>query len=114
MEQYLKAQNECPLTGVEVVLMRTRPGVSGIQVFKDNFGSYRILYSIGGKFVAVMQVMSKDGKTGKIANAFTLPDYRRMGFYTKLIKRAKYIFGARLKHNEHLTELGKLAKDSLK
>jgi len=48
-----------------------RPVSDGIAVFRDEFGSYRYVMYEHGKAVSAIQVMSKDGKNGHVANAYT-------------------------------------------
>jgi hypothetical protein len=65
----------------------------GISKYVNAFGSTRYIYSNqDAHAVAVLQVMSRDGKSGVITNAFTIKEERRRGIASKLIARARRDF----------------------
>lgn len=63
-----------------------------ITVYTDPNGSYRFVKLIDMMPVAAVQVMSKDGKNGLVANVFTLPQHRRQGHARQLLDVARQIF----------------------
>ena len=65
---------------------------SGNELYKDRHGSYRFVKVIGGDRVAAIQVVSRDGKSGHIANAYVLPQYRRLGYGRELLADVKKRF----------------------
>lgn len=66
--------------------------LTGISKYVNSFGSTRYVYSKDAQALAVLQVMSRDGKAGVITNAFTSQEVRRKGIASKLIARAKKDF----------------------
>lgn len=77
---------------------------NGIAVYKDSFGSYRYVYYISGEAVAGLQVVTRDGKNGQIANVYTKPDQRRKGHATQLLNRASEDFD-RIVHSNDLNDM---------
>lgn len=65
---------------------------TGISKYVSPFGSTRYIYSKDAQALAVLQVMSRDGKAGVITNAFTEQEARRKGIASQLITRAKKDF----------------------
>src|SRR5690606_10592808 len=61
----------------------------GVSKFINPEGSTRYVYSEGGKPLSVLQVMSRDGKSGHATNVYTLPAARRRGLASKLNEAAK-------------------------
>lgn len=80
---------------------------NGVSLFQSPFGSYRYVMSIDGNIVSALQIMSRDGKVGKIANAFTHKDYRRKGYGKQLFNYAKKKFN-KIEHSDDLSDIGKL------
>jgi len=52
-------------------------------------GSFRFVYIEKGKIVSALQIMSRDMKTGNVANAFTTKEFRGKGIASKLVTFAK-------------------------
>lgn len=65
---------------------------AGIGVHSSPHGSKRYLHYENGKPVAGLQVVSRDGRTAKVANVYVAPSYRRRGLATKLFERARRDF----------------------
>ena len=65
---------------------------NGIARFVSRHGSYRYVAFVDGRGVSALQVMSKDGEHGRIAIVFTDAAYRREGWASKLLKRARQDF----------------------
>lgn len=55
-------------------------------------GSYRFVMAVEGEIVAGLQVMSRGGVSGTIANLFVAPDHRRAGHATALYEAAAKMF----------------------
>lgn len=84
--------------------------VDNISVLRGGNGSYRLIYRVDGKIISGLQIMSSDGgKTGIIANVYTLSKYRREGLAKQLLNAARTIF-VNVKHSESVTDLGKKFK----
>lgn len=64
----------------------------GIAKFENRLGSTRYVYMRGNQALAVLQVMSRDGSSGVIANIFTTPGNRRQGLMSTLLARAERDF----------------------
>lgn len=84
----------------------------GVSLYVNNSGSYRYVYSENGVPIAALQVMSRDGKNGVIANAYTIPLKRKQGVGRKLFNYAKNKFKT-LKHSEFLSGSGKLFAENV-
>lgn len=56
-------------------------------------GSYRFVKTIKGNIVAGMQVMSRTGKGGVVANVYCLPAFRRQGHSSELLAVARERLG---------------------
>lgn len=64
-----------------------------VKVFTDEHGSYRFMkFDADGKAISVIQVMSMRKSVGHVANAFTLPEYRRHGIGSELVALARKMF----------------------
>lgn len=55
-------------------------------------GSYRFVRFVGGEIVAGLQVMSRTGESGFVANVYCHPDWRRRGYATELLEEARRTF----------------------
>ena len=55
-------------------------------------GSTRYLRYVDGRIASGLQVVSADGRTAKIANVYTLPEYRGRGMAAGLLARARRDF----------------------
>lgn len=84
----------------------------GISRFISPYGSYRYVHAIDGKIVGALQVMSRDGKKGTIANVVVQPEHRRKGIAKELLAKAKKDFD-QIDHSGDLSELGKAWKTGL-
>ncbi len=79
-----------------------------ISLLTSPHGSYRFVYRKDGMIVSGLQVVSRDGKNGVIANVYTLPDYQRQGLARQLLNTAREVFKkVDQAPEEHRTELGK-------
>src|SRR5579859_1383193 len=83
-----------------------------ISKYVSREGSYRYVLFVDGKPVSAIQIMSKDKKSGIVANVYTLPEYRHQGLATKLFHAAEKDFQT-LTHSRHLSDFSKGWKDSL-
>lgn len=88
MEALLREPGKTGLIGPETGKVPAR----GIGVYKSENGSTRYVMYIEAWPVSVLQVVSKDGKSAVIANVFTIPDQRRQGLATELLRRARQDF----------------------
>lgn len=77
-----------PAIGTETGALRR----DGTSKHASPHGSTRYLRSVGGKIVAGLQVVSADGRAAKIANVYTLPEYRGRGMAAGLLSRARRDF----------------------
>lgn len=87
--------------------------VNGSIKYVSPHGSYRYVYFVDGKPVSALQVVSRDKKSASIANVYTLPEYRRLGYAKILFDHAKEDFES-LEHSKDLSELGILWSDKVK
>lgn len=78
---------------------------NGISKFISQFGSHRYVYSVDGVPVSVLQVMSRDKKTGRVANVFTDQSARRKGYAAKLLSEAQKDFDS-LEYSDDLSNDG--------
>jgi ribosomal protein S18 acetylase RimI-like enzyme len=81
----------------------------GSVKFLSPHGSYRYVRYVGEKPVSALQIVSKDGKNGNIANVYTLPEYRKQGFARELLDRARQGFES-ITHSKDLSSLGAIWK----
>jgi GNAT superfamily N-acetyltransferase len=88
LSSLLSEPGKYPLVGPE----KGEKPDDGIATFRDPNGSHRYVYYVGGRPVSGLQVMSRDGKTGHVANAYTHPDFRRRGHAKALVERARMDF----------------------
>jgi GNAT superfamily N-acetyltransferase len=101
LSMYLTPKGKVPTIGPET----GRKVANGIARYVSPHGSVRYVSYVEGQPVSVLQVVSMDGKTAKVANVFTEIEYRRKGLAAKLMKRARKDF-AKVEHSEHLTASG--------
>ena len=78
---------------------------NNIAVYKDEYGSYRFVYFLNNEPISGLQVVSKDGTNGVIANVYTVPEYKRQGFARQLVNKSREVFD-NIEHNKHLTDPG--------
>jgi ribosomal protein S18 acetylase RimI-like enzyme len=81
----------------------------GSVKFLSPHGSYRYVHYIDGKPVSALQIVSKDGINGQIANVYTLPEYRKQGLARSLLDRARQGFES-IAHSKDLSSLGAVWK----
>jgi GNAT superfamily N-acetyltransferase len=84
----------------------------GSVKFLSPHGSYRYVYYIEGKPVSALQIVSKDGRNGNVANVYTTPEYRRQGLASKLLDRARQGFESII-HSKDLSTLGAMWKNKV-
>lgn len=86
----------------------------GINLYRDQYGSYRFVMHHDGVPVAGMQVVNQGGKKGQavVSNIYTHPDYRRSGFATALFQHAKQMF-PNLVVSDHRSDAGQAWASSL-
>lgn len=107
MDPFLLPAGRCPAVGAETTV-RTFTGADGIVVIvlSSPHGSTRYLASQDGSNVAVLQVVSRDGRHARIANAFTVPGMRRRGIARMLLEAARTDFEEVL-HSDDLSDFGR-------
>ena len=88
MRDLLSAKGESKSVGEET----GREVPNGVSTFMSPLGSTRYVYSENGERLAVLQVMSRDGKTGIATNVYTVPEARRKGYASKLMDAARRDF----------------------
>lgn len=89
-----------------------KPVPDGIAVHKSAEGSCRYVYYKAGKPAAAIQVVSRDGKTAQVANAFTAPEFRRQGLATLLMQRIRRDF-KNVSHSDDRSGVGNAWVESL-
>jgi 8-oxo-dGTP pyrophosphatase MutT (NUDIX family)/GNAT superfamily N-acetyltransferase len=89
--EYLKALLE-PRGGGSADVEKEKKLTSDVSVFVDPNGSYRFVKFVDGQPVAAMQVMSRDKKSGYVANIYVSPEHRRKGYGSELVRNARKIF----------------------
>ena len=68
------------------------PPRDGIARYRSPEGSYRYVYYVRGEPVSALQVMTRDKKHARVANAWTAPRARRHGYASKLLQQARRDF----------------------
>jgi len=108
LEMTLSPPSEHPAIGPE----RGRAKANGIVKLTSPHGSYRYLYYEDGEPVSGLQIVSRDGKTGMVANVYTLATHRRRGLARELLKRARRDFRKVVPPEEqHISDDGKAWRD---
>lgn len=90
LEVYLSPAGAIPGIGPEKG--RTPRGGDGIAKYTSPHGSTRYVAYQGGVAVAALQVVSRDGRTARTANVYTIPEGRRQGWASRLLARARKDF----------------------
>lgn len=108
LKSLLNHRSECYMIGDEIIL-RTAPP---IEVWQSEHGSYRYVLLDQGEVVSCLQLVSRDGKTGRIAQAYTREGQRRKGFVTRLYQVAKEDFN-RIDMSTDVSESGDAFQRSL-
>ncbi len=85
-----------------------RPGPNGIGKYVSPHGSTRYVAYVQGQPVSALQVVSRDGRSARVANVFTSPEHRRSGWASTLMARARKDFGS-ISHasEENISDDGK-------
>lgn len=77
--------------------------VSLLPGTRKRSGSTRYVAYSGGKAVSVLQIVSRDGRRGVVANVYTIPSERRRGWARLLLAKARRDFRGGVEHApEHL------------
>ena len=64
-----------------------------VVIFRSTDGaSYRFLWQLGDQIISGLQVVTHDGKNAQVARVYTLPEFRRKGYASSLLKRARCRF----------------------
>lgn len=108
LSRILKPKGEFEGVGVESGTVKP----NGISKLKSEYGSHRYVYTKDGEIISALQVVSKDGKAGTVANVYTKPSERMQGVAKSLYNQAKADF-KELKHSEDLTASGVKFKESV-
>lgn len=82
---------------------------SGSFKFLSPHGSYRYVQYVDGKPASALQIVSRDGINGQVANIYTLPEYRKQGLARGLLDRARMGF-EKITHSRDLSTLGAIWK----
>ncbi|NBT57356.1 N-acetyltransferase [bacterium] len=106
LEYLLAPAGEVPQIGPEKQVGRTTDG--SVKFLSPN-GSHRYVRYVAGKPVSALQVVSRDGMNGHVANVYTLPEYRKQGFAKELLDRARQGFES-ITHSKDLSTLGAIWK----
>lgn len=81
----------------------------GSVKFLSPHGSYRYIQYVDGKPASAIQIVSRDGKNGQVANVYTLPEFRKQGLARGLLDRARMGFD-KITHSKDLSTLGAIWK----
>ena len=98
-----------PQIGHEKAVFKTEDGVCK---YTSREGSHRYVYKVDGQAVSVLQVVSREKGKAVIANIYTLPEFRRHKFATKLFSYAKTEFPT-IDIPTQLSSLGQLWRNGL-
>lgn len=106
---YLNGPGKVPGIGAE----RGRSPRNGLGRFRSPHGSTRYVWYVDAKPVSALQVVSQDGKLATIANVYTEPSHRRMGFAKILLDAARKDF-KQVKHasDSNLSPSGRAWRDA--
>jgi GNAT superfamily N-acetyltransferase len=101
---YLGSPGKVPGIGTESGKQPT----NGIGRYKSPHGSVRYVWYEHGAPLAVLQIVTRDGKQGTIANVYTMPAHRRQGLAAALLARSRRDF-KKIEHAKevHLSDAGK-------
>jgi len=107
MDPFLLPAGSCPAIGAErtVRAFASADGVV-VAVLASPHGSTRYLAAIDDVPVSVLQVVSRDGRHARIANAFTVHERRRKGLARMLLAAARTDF-VEILHSEDLSDHGR-------
>lgn len=81
----------------------------GSVKFLSPHGSYRYVQYVDGRPASALQIVSRDGSTGQVANVYTLPEYRKQGLARGLLDRARKGF-EKITHSKDLSSMGAIWK----
>jgi len=87
------------MTGIET---KQYGGPPEIDLYVSPLGSWRYVYQIDGRPCGVLQVVSRNGRDGQIANVYVLPAFRRRGIASELLREARKTFHT-VHHSEYLS-----------
>lgn len=91
LKRYL--ERPCPVCGPE---KETRLA-EDVILLRSPFGSYRFMaLNLAGRAVAVLQVVSDDGRRGVLSNAYAVPEVRGTAIVPRLLRFARKRFEIRL------------------
>ena len=107
---YLAPKGRAPGIGPE--RGPSRMPENGIVLFRSTHGSWRYLLFQDGQPVSVLQIVSRDGKHGQIANVFTVSEWRRRGLAELLLQRAHEDFEV-IVHSTYLSGSGRRWKEKV-
>lgn len=85
----------------------------GSVKFLSPHGSYRYVQYVDEKPASALQVVSRDGIKGQVANVYTLPEYRKQGLARGLLDRARKGFES-ITHSKDLSSLGAIWKGKVR
>jgi GNAT superfamily N-acetyltransferase len=93
---------------------RGKKPTNGIGRYKSPHGSVRYIWYEHGDPLAVLQVVTRDGKQATIANVYTVAAHRRQGLAAALLARARRDF-QKVEHAEetHLSGPGRAWRSRL-
>lgn len=108
---YLAPKGRAPGIGLE----RGTAIRDGIARFRSPHGSTRYIFYREGEPLAVLQVVSRDGKHATIANVYVRPEARRKGLASRLLARARRDFQS-VEHasESHLSAEGRAWKEAVR
>ena len=85
-----------------------------VSVFISKYGSYRFVKFQNDKPIAALQIMKTGPKSGHVANAYVLPEFRKQGIGTELIRCARYWYFNKLDFSNDTSRQGQIFVDKMK
>lgn len=108
IDPFLLPSGLCPAVGAEkTVRTFSTPDDVLVTVLASPHGSTRYLATVVDAPVSVLQVVSRDGRNARIANAFTVKERRRTGLARMLLVAARADFDVVL-HSDDLSDYGRI------
>jgi hypothetical protein len=108
LESLLNPRSACYMIGEEIITRVDPP----IEVWHSEYGSYRYVLLCQGEVMSCLQIVSRDGKTGRIAQVYTREGQRRKGFASRLYRLANEDFN-RIDMSTDVSEAGDAFQRSL-